>query len=97
MSWLSRERQEAIVKKIVADLKTADDVTFEEDPETVRRRLNRVLAESEKAHTGLVTEAERKVGQLKRRVPEGSAEWDLLIRKYLDEEYQRIDRYSIKS
>ena len=34
----------------------------------------------------------RKIAHQKRDIPEGSAEWDLLFRKYYDEEMKKIRR-----
>lgn len=89
----SRERQESLVKQIVAALKAEDELVWEDDPETVRRRLNRLLGDCDKARDHLERRAEEKVASLKRRVPQGSAEWEILVRKHLGEEFDAIDRY----
>jgi len=90
----SRERQESLARRIVAALKEDEGVIWEDDPETVRRRLNQLFAAADKAHAALEQKAEAKVAQLKRNVPPGSAEWDVLVRKNLLEEYDVIDHYA---
>ena len=91
----SKERQGALAGKIMGVLEKAPNVAFEEPVTAVRRLVVRILAECEKAETELRATAERKVGTMKRNVPPGSAEWDLLIRKELMAELDRIEKFRI--
>jgi uncharacterized protein len=91
----SKERQGALAGKLLSALEKADGLAFEEPSAAVRRLLVRILAECEKAEADLRKEAERKVGTMKRNVPPGSAEWDLLIRKELMSELDRMEKFRI--
>ena len=51
----------------------------------IKRTINAELQFEDEADTA----ARRTIQSLSRRVPEGSPEWDVLYRKYMDEEMRR--------
>ena len=57
--------------------------------ERVLREIKRTITEELKFEDDADTAARRTIQSLSRRVPEGSPEWDVLYRKYLDEEIRR--------
>ncbi len=91
----SKERQAALAHKIIAALKADNSVEWEEDPVTVRRAVVRLLAECEKAEQSLRQDAEQKVTQLKRNVPEGSQEFEILVRKHIQEAFDKLERFRV--
>jgi len=93
--FYSRERQGTLAVKLIEGMKKDDRVVWEEDPQTVRRAVTRLLSECEKAEEQLRLQAEQKVSQLKRNVPAGSGEWEILVRRYLDAEYERLERFRV--
>lgn len=57
--------------------------------EKVLREIKRTIAAELQFDDEADTAAREKIRSLSRRVPEGSPEWDVLYRKYLDEEIRR--------
>ena len=51
-----------------------------------------MLADFLQIDDALDARVRRKIESLSRRVPEGSAEWNILYRQYLDEEKQKLGR-----
>ena len=94
MIW-SRERQGALAEKIVAALQKDPRVDWEEDPLPTRRFVVRLLAECDKADEQVRKDSEAKVTNLKRNVPAGSQEWEVLVRNHMGTEYERLERFRI--
>jgi hypothetical protein len=73
-------------------LEDEESVEFLRDPNDVRLKMLQIL-ESELLKEDELEEAiRRKIASQKRDVPEGSPEWDLLFRKYYEEEMKKVKR-----
>jgi len=59
---------------------------------TGQRCLELFDAQLASRHLDLAARWLRKIASHRRDVPEGSAEWDLLFRKYYDEEMKKVKR-----
>lgn len=57
--------------------------------ERVLREIKRTIADELKFEDEADEAARRTIQSLSRRVPEGSREWDVLYRKYVEEEMNR--------
>jgi hypothetical protein len=57
--------------------------------ERVLREIKRTIADELKFEDEADEAARRTIQSLSRRVPEGSREWDVLYRKYVEEEINR--------
>lgn len=57
--------------------------------ERLLREIKRTITEELRFEDEADTAARRTIQSLSRRVPEGSPEWDVLYRKYLEEETRR--------
>ncbi len=57
--------------------------------EKLLREIKRTFAAELQFEDEADTAARRTIQSLSRRVPEGSPEWDVLYRKYMDEELRR--------
>lgn len=89
---LNHERCVHLSHLFINALEDDDGVEFLRDPNDIRLRVLRVL-ESELAKEDEMEEAiRRKIASQKRDVPEGSPEWDLLFRKYCEEEMKKVKR-----
>jgi len=87
---LSREKVVRLSHAVVDHFVSSDDVEFIEDRETIRQKivalLNGFLKEEEK----MDEDVRKKISSQKKDIPEGSAEWDILYRKYYAEEMKRL-------
>lgn len=62
------------------------------DEDKAIREIKRTLIEYFRVEDEAAQAAREKISHLKRGVPEGSREWDLLYRKYLEEELTKRGR-----
>jgi hypothetical protein len=73
-------------------LEDDENVDFRGSPNEVRLRVLQIL-EQEMAREDELEEAiRRRILSQKREIPEGSPEWDILFRKYYEEEMKKIKR-----
>lgn len=58
-------------------------------PESCTQEIRRALTKYCQAEVTLEQKVQAKIGSLKRAVPEGSREWDILYQKYYEEELNK--------
>ena len=67
-----------------------DAVEFIEDRNTIRLAVFDILMKWLKKEEAIDAAARKKIESQQRKIPEGSAEWDILYRKYYDEELRGL-------
>ncbi len=82
---LSEDRQSHLAH-IVTDGIWHDDMVDYSDEDEALRAAKRAIIEFVKDEMEVDRKAREKVSSLKRNVVEGSPEWDILYRKYYEEE-----------
>lgn len=87
---LSHEKTVHMSHVLVDALQKAPDVTLNALPNDVRNRLLAVLREDLRKDEEIEARARRKISSQKRTIPEGSPEWEILFRKYYEEELSRL-------
>jgi hypothetical protein len=87
---LSREKTVRLSHVVTKVLVESDDVEFIEDRDTIRQEVFQVLQALLREEEKLDAEARKKIASQKKDIPEGSAEWDILYRKYYAEELKRM-------
>jgi len=87
---LSREKVNLLSHQITERLASIDEIQFIEDRNTIRLAVFDILTKWLKKEAAVDAEARRKIESQQRRIPEGSAEWDILYRKYYEEELRNI-------
>lgn len=87
---LSREKTVRLSHVVTQVLVESDDVEFIEDRDTIRQEVFQVLQALLREEEKLDAEARKKIASQKKDIPEGSAEWDILYRKYYAEELKRM-------
>lgn len=85
---LSEERQTHWAHVLTDGVYNEDLVDFTDEDEALRA-AKRALVEFVKEEQDIDVKARAKVASLKRGVVEGSPEWDILYRKYYEEERGR--------
>jgi hypothetical protein len=76
-----------VVTDAVADM---DDVDFIEDRNTIRLEVRKILEELLMQEARIDQSARQKIESQKRTILEGSQEWDILYRKYYNEEVKKL-------
>lgn len=89
---LSREKLIHLSHAILAGLENSSEVKLLRDRNDVRLSILEVLHEAMKLEEEMDQAARRKILSQKKEIPEGSRDWDVLYRKYYDEEMSKHRR-----
>ncbi|HYM13055.1 MAG TPA: DUF507 family protein [Bryobacterales bacterium] len=94
---LSRDKVNELSHKLAAQLRRTPRIKFKLEWNDVRLEIVRGLTELLTAEDKIDHAARVKIKSQKREIPEGSEEWDLLFRRYYDEEMKKygIDLASV--
>lgn len=87
---LSREKINLLSHHVADKLASIDEIEFIEDRNTIRLAVFDILTKWLKKEEIVDASARRKIESQQRRIPEGSAEWEILYRKYYEEELRNI-------
>ncbi|MDT8068876.1 MAG: DUF507 family protein [Terriglobia bacterium] len=87
---ISRDKSNKIAKAAFEAIKEADEVEFIEDPQTIRLEIRATLEKLLTEEEGLDKAARQKIESQKRTITEGTAEWDILYRKYYNDEVKKL-------
>ena len=86
---LSRDKITDISHKLIASLRKSRDVRLRKDPNDVRLDVVKVFTEILQLEEKSDRAARDKVRSMKRDIPEGSEEWDILQKRYYAEELKK--------
>ena len=86
---LSREKILAISHAVLNYLDADDGVEYYDDPQAIRQQILRMIEGEMKADELIDGLVRRKIETQKRTIVEGSDEWDVMYRKYYEEEQAR--------
>ncbi len=87
---LSRDKINEISHKLLALFRRAREFRVKKDPNEVRLEVVRIITEILHAEDKVDRAARAKIRSQKREIPEGSEEWDLLLRRYYAEEMKKL-------
>ncbi|HOL69899.1 MAG TPA: DUF507 family protein [Bryobacteraceae bacterium] len=87
---ISRDKIIDMSHKIVPALRRARSVRLKQPPNDVRLELVREMTEILQTEEKVDRAAREKIRSQKREIPEGSEEWDLLLRRYYAEELKKL-------
>ena len=83
---LSREKVLHISHLILGHLDRDDGVEYFDDPQEIRQTIVKIIMDEMKNDELIDALVRRKLESQKRGIVEGSDEWDVLYRKYYEEE-----------
>ena len=87
---LTREKVNLLSHQIAEKLASLDEVEFIEDRNTIRLAVVDILNKWLLKEAEIDKAARLKIESQKRAIPEGSAEWEILYRKYYEEEMRSV-------
>jgi hypothetical protein len=87
---LSRDKVNKLAHTVADTLAALDHVEFLEDRNTIRMEARRLLEELLKEEAKIDTAARQKIESQRRTILEGTQEWDILYRKYYNEEVKKL-------
>jgi len=86
---LSRERVLNLSHLILNYMNNEDALEYFDEPQEIRQTIVKIISDEMHADEVIDVLVRRKIESQKRAIPEGSAEWDVLYRKYFEEEVDR--------
>ena len=87
---LTREKINLLSHQVTEKLASIDAIEFIEDRNTIRLAVVDTLMKWLRKEEEIEKAARQKIESQKRAIPEGSAEWEILYRKYYEEEMRNI-------
>jgi uncharacterized protein len=82
---LNREKINVLSHQITDKLASIDEIEFVEDRNTIRLAVFEIVTKWLKKEEAVDQAARKKIESQQRKIPEGSAEWEILYRKYYEE------------
>ena len=89
---LSREKILRLSHLILDHLNKDEEVEYFADPQEIRTEIVKMISDEMKTDEAIDAMVRRKIESQKRTIQEGSDEWDVLYRKYYEEEVGRHRR-----
>lgn len=87
---LSRDKVNKLAHTIADTLAELDQVDFIEDRNTIRMEARKILEELLAEEARIDLSARQKIENQRRTITEGTQEWDILYRKYYNEEVKKL-------
>ena len=86
---LSRERVLNLSHLILNYMNNEDALEYFDEPQEIRQTVVQIITGEMRADEMIDALARRKIESQKRPIPEGSDEWDVLYRKYYEDELSK--------
>jgi hypothetical protein len=87
---VSRDKVNKVAHVVTDALAETNDLDFIEDRNTIRLEVRKILEEVLNQEEKIDQAARHKIENQKRTILEGSQEWDILYRKYYNEEVKKL-------
>lgn len=87
---ISRDKINKLAHVVADTLADTDEAEFQEDRNTVRQEARKILEVLFAEETRIDAAARQKISSQQRIILEGSQEWDILYRKYYNDEVKRL-------
>jgi hypothetical protein len=91
---LSREKINFLSRLVLKVLEQNDQVEFMDDPNEIRLIIVRTIEDEMKLYESLDKKAIDKIQSQKKAIEEGSREWEILYRKYYNDELAKLGKLS---
>jgi len=87
---ITRDKLNRLAHVVADTLADIDECEFQEDRNTVRQEARKVLETLLLEEMRIDGAARLKISSQRKIIPEGSMEWDILYRKYYNEEVKKL-------
>ena len=87
---ISRDKLNKLAHTVADTLAEINEVDFLEDRNTIRQEARKVLEKLLTDETKIDAAARQKISSQRKIIVEGSQEWDILYRKYYNDEVKKL-------
>lgn len=91
---LSREKINYLSRQVLGVLEKDEQVDFLDDPNEIRLIIVRSIEEEMRLYEAIDKKAIDKIQSQKKAIEEGSREWEILYRKYYNDELAKLGKLS---
>lgn len=89
---LSRNKVNFLASLITDFIRTNDDLDYNGDIGNIRMKIFHLIMDELRLFNQIEDDAKERVRSQKKSVPEGSREWEILFRKYAQEDLEKLGR-----
>lgn len=86
---LSYEKVIQLSHRIVSAIEAVDEIEIFEEPNTIRQEVVKILNDLLKEEEQIEEIIRQRIASQKRTIPEGGGEWEILFRKYYQDELRK--------
>ena len=87
---LSREKIIQLSHRLVGAIEELDEIEIFDEPNAIRQEIVKILNDLMHEEEKVDAVVRQKITSQKRSIPEGSGEWEILYRKYYNDEMRRL-------
>jgi uncharacterized protein len=87
---MSHEKIIQVSHRIMGAIEALDEVEIFEEPNTIRQEIVKILTDLMHEEEKIDEVVKARIASQKRTIPEGSGEWDILHRKYYNDELRKL-------
>lgn len=87
---LSHEKIIQVSHRVMGAIEALDEVEIYEEPNTIRQEIVKILTELMHEEEKIDEITKSRIASQKRTIPEGSGEWEILYRKYYNDELRKL-------
>jgi hypothetical protein len=92
---INRDKLNKLAHTVADTLAEIDEVGFMEDRNTIRQEARKALENLLTEEAKIDTAARLKIANQRKIITEGSQEWEILYRKYYNDEVRKLGIYSL--
>ena len=87
---LTREKILQLSHQVITAIESLDEVEIFEEPNTIRQQVVKILNDIMHEEEKIDESVRQHITSQRRVIPEGSAEWDILYRKYYNDALRKL-------
>ncbi len=87
---LSHEKLIQISHRVMDAIEDLDEVEIFDEPNNIRQEVMKILTELMHEEEKVDETVKARIASQKRTIPEGSGEWEILYRKYYQDELRKL-------
>jgi hypothetical protein len=89
---LSRNKVNCLTRLIIEYIEINEELDYVEDIGNIRLKLFHIIMNELRMYEDIENNAKERVNSQKKTIPEGSREWEILFRKYANEELNKLGK-----
>lgn len=90
MPKLSYEKISRLSRLLTTAITRLDEVEIFEEPNTIRQEITKIFNNLMREEETMDARVRQQITSQKRTIPEGSAEWDIIYRKYYNDALRKL-------